>query len=139
MDEKQGGAPQETPKPNSIENIIEFSFTDLNLLRVDRQDNQRYLVFLVGNEFMITMLEWEYFSYLSFIFETLAEVNLHDFNCISTVPEHELINENVDFKMSLFDENGQEEQVFDKKLKMYYVWDIVPNTFIEIDNQINLN
>lgn len=102
MDEKQGGAPQETPKPNSIENIIEFTFTDLNLLRVDRQDNQRYLVFLVGNEFMITMLEWEYFSYLSFIFETLVEVNLHDFNCISTVPEHELINENVDFKMSLF-------------------------------------
>lgn len=140
---KVPGAPPEPEKPKtSGEGKPVFSFRDLELTDVLNVDGYRYLYFIVRGEYIVAIKEFEYYNYLSFIFEQLEFLIAEgeECTCDSVEPPFNVIEDNFKITAKLIDvDNNQVVKEEDRFIKVYDVYDLIPHTIVggicKIDEQ----
>ncbi len=144
MDDKPGEprpSPQEVPKPVQTKGDVSFSYLELELMSVQKDDNITYLIFMVRGEFMIQIKKSEYFEYLDFIMEETCFLQEDGATCTCDIciPEYELVDSNVKVNAVKIDVDTKEElEKEDKFISLYLVYDLPAFTVLNIhDNHEN--
>jgi len=61
--DKIGGIPPEIVKPKPVKATLSFAFDELDLMDIIKIDGSNYLTFIIRDEWIVTIKQWDYFEF----------------------------------------------------------------------------
>lgn len=123
-DEKPNGgeAPQPEKPKKPTADVIEFTYSQLMPMAAFREDGVMYVTFLIGEEFYLSITEFEYYGYLSSYFSQLAEnQEAGTCTCDSCTPPFDILKDDEELSITIIKDDDEEEDEKRVKLIPHYV------------------
>ena len=135
MEEKPGGAPPEIAKPKPVKAKLSFAFDELDLMDIIKIDGSNYLTFIIRDEWIVTMRQWDYFEFLNFTYNTIADSE--DSVIIISSPDYEVLEQNNNIKGTFFDVTNNKKEDFNKYISHVEAYNLLENIEIITINHSN--
>lgn len=122
--------PSESPKPVKAENPISFSFRQLQLKEVYKDEGYNFCIFLVDGNFLVTIKDFEYMHYLTYVFDEIRKLQENQDEYIEIVdtcsPDFVTDEETVTItKITIEKDETVKTEEFQSK--NYYIFNLIPS------------